>query len=148
MEIVIRSFTMADFEAVRQLWQTCNIQLGPQDSQEEIQKKLKRDSDLFLVAEVNNIISGAIIGAWDGRNGWIYNNAVDPRSRRLGLGSRLLSELERRLKAKGASRIRLLVGLGNFDAQYFYEDSGFNMDEERIVMSKLLKDNKGRGQSV
>lgn len=147
VEIGIRPFTMADYEAVWQLWEICHIHPGPQDRQEEVRKKLQRDPDLFLVAEANNIVMGAVMGAWDGRNGWIYNHAVDPRSRRLRLGSRLLEELEKRLKAKGAIRIRLLVEQGNFDGQSFYEINGYKEVEE-IVMSRWLNAEKGEKKGV
>jgi len=148
MEIKIRPFTMSDFEGVRQLWDICHIQLGPQDTIEEIQKKLKRDGNIFLVAEANNIIMGTVMGAWDGRNGWIYNHAVDARSRRLGLGSKLMVELERRLKEIGAIQTCLLVSKGNFDAQFFYEANGFVSQEDEIVMVKKLKARKEEGKSV
>lgn len=148
MEIKIRPFTMSDFEGVQQLWDICHIKTGPQDSQEEIEKKLKRNGNLFLVAEANNIIMGTVMGAWDGRNGWIYNHAVDARSRRLGLGSKLMVELERRIKEMGAIQICLLVSKGNFDAQYFYEANGFVPQEDEIVMVKQIKPKRGEGKSV
>ena len=106
MEIRIRPFTMDDFDGVQQLWEIYHIKLCPQDSLTEIQKKLKLDGNLFLVAEANNIIMGTVMGAWDGRKGWIYNHAVDARSHRLGLGSRLIVELERRFKEMGAIQKR------------------------------------------
>lgn len=148
MDIQIRPFTEADYDAVWQLWEICHIHPGPQDKKSEIRKKLAQDTDLFLVAEANRVIMGTVMGAWDGRNGWIYNHAVDPRSRRLRLGSRLLAELERRLKARGAIRIRLLVDKGNFDAQSFYEVNSYKEDEEELVMSRWLTPAKGEGKGV
>ena len=148
MEIKIRPFTMSDLEGVQQVWEICHIKTGPMDSMEEIQNKLKRDGNLFLVAEANNIIMGTVMGAWDGRNGWIYNHAVDARSRRLGLGSKLMAELERRFKEMGAIQICLLVNKGNFDAQYFYEVNGFVPQEDDIVMAKRIKARKGEDKSV
>lgn len=147
LEIEIRPFTMADYDAVSQLWEICHIHPGPQDRLDEVKKKLQQDPELFLVAEANSIVMGTVMGAWDGRNGWIYNHAVDPRRRRLRLGSRLLGELEQRLRAKGAIRIRLLVEEGNFDGQSFYEVNDYKEVEE-IVMSKWLKAEKGTNKVV
>lgn len=148
MDIQIRPFTEADYDGVWQLWEICHIHPGRQDKESEIRKKLARDRDLFLVAEANRVIMGTVMGAWDGRNGWIYNHAVDPRSRRLRLGSKLLAELERRLKARGAIRIRLLVDKGSFDAQSFYETNGYKEDEEELVMSRWLTPGTGEGKNV
>ncbi|MBI4295472.1 MAG: 2-amino-4-hydroxy-6-hydroxymethyldihydropteridine diphosphokinase [Chloroflexi bacterium] len=132
----IRSFTTADYNQVWQLWHACHIPLGTSDTQAAIEKKLERDPDLFLVADVNNAILGVVLGAWDGRTGWIYNHAVEPRCRGQGIGSALMVELEHRLAKKGATSIKLLVSRDNLDAQDFYQASGFKEDSDQLGMSK------------
>ncbi|MBI4301171.1 MAG: GNAT family N-acetyltransferase [Chloroflexi bacterium] len=134
----IRSFTMEDYEQVWELWEACKLSLGPSDSRTEIEKKLKRDPDLFLVVEENRAILGVAIGSWDGRVGSIYNHAVEPRCRRTGIGSGLMRELEHRLMEKGARRINLLVGKNNLEAQDFYEAGGFRFDDTQLLMTKEL----------
>src|SRR3972149_2180044 len=96
-----RSFTMADFDRVWQLWHICRLPVGSRERREEIERKLERDPDLFLVAEMNQAIMATVMGAWDGRNGWVYNHAVDPRIRRMGVGSRLGKELGRPAQGHG-----------------------------------------------
>ena len=140
----IRPFTMADFDRVWQLWHICRLPVGSRERREEIERKLERDPDLFLVAEMNQAIMGTVMGAWDGRNGWVYNHAVDPRLRRMGVGSRLIKELEGRLREKGAREINLVVGRSNFDAQIVYQETGFHVREEEIIMTKVLGDAKDR----
>ena len=51
--VLIRDFTMADYDAVLALWQTAGdgIHLRRSDSREEIEQKLRHDPDLFLLAE-------------------------------------------------------------------------------------------------
>ncbi len=138
MPMKIRSFASADYKQVWQLWHACHILLGPSDTQDAIEKKLERDPDLLLVADVNNAILGVVIGAWDGRTGWIYNHAVEPRCRGQGIGSALMQEMERRMAKKGASSIKLLVGKDNLDAQDFYQDNGFKEESGQLVMAKAV----------
>ena len=91
------------------------------DEPEEIQKKLQRDPDLFLVAESRGRLVGTIIGGFDGRRGLIYHLAVDAAFRQHGIGSLLMDEVERRLKAKGCLKCYLMVAVDNDDAMRFYE---------------------------
>ncbi len=138
----IREFTMKDYDRMWQLWRLCRIPLAESDSPERTAEKLKRDPDLFLVAEMNQAIMGVVMGSWDGRLAWIYNQAVDPRCRRMGVGSQLMEEIERRLQAKGAKRINLLIEKTNLEAEDFYQSSGFSVEEGYTLMIKQLPQNK------
>ena len=71
----IREFSIEEFAALSQLWRRSGFETRPGDSKEELRRKLKRDSDLFLVAEADSKIVGSVMGAWDGRRGWIYHLA-------------------------------------------------------------------------
>lgn len=134
----IREFTLADYDQVYKLWRVCRLSLGPEDTEEALARKLERDPDLFLVAELNRAIVGAVMGAWDGRYGTIYNHAVEPRARGSGVGSHLMWEVERRLREKGARQVWLRVGRESLEAVDFYEGRGFQADSEQVVMSKTL----------
>src|SRR5215510_13025580 len=104
MEVNIREFKFpADYESVYQLWASIEkgIHLGRSDSRVEIEKKIARDSDLFLVAECAGRIVGAVMGGFDGRRGLIYHLAVAASFRGKKIGSRLMDEVESRLRAKG-----------------------------------------------
>ncbi len=101
------------------------IHLGRSDEPGEIHKKLARDPDLFLLAELNGKLVGAVLGGFDGRRGMMYHLAVDPAHRGRGIGEALMEELERRLKEKGCIRYYLLVTKDNSDAVRFYEARGW-----------------------
>jgi hypothetical protein len=137
--IVIRQFTMDDYECVRQLWEEQGVRLDPSLSREGIARRLERcSSDLFLVAENRGMLLGVVVASWDGQQGWISHQAVDPTSRRLGIGSKLVEEVERHLKALGARRVALLVSRDNLMAQDFYQHRGFHVEEDQILMTKDL----------
>lgn len=125
----IRSFDFSnDYDTVIQLWETAGpgIHVGRSDSPQEITKKLERDPDLFLVAEIDQEIVGTVLGGYDGRRGIMYHLAVKPSYRNLGIGEKLMAELEDRLRAKGCIRYYLLVTVDNHSALEFYEKRGWN----------------------
>ena len=103
-DIQIREFRFpADYQQVYELWSSIEkgVHIGRSDTLAEIEKKISRDSDLFLVAECENTIIGSVIGGYDGRRGLIYHLAVTSSFRRQGIGSRLMDEVEERLRLKG-----------------------------------------------
>ena len=87
MSVNIREFCFPnDYPPTLKLWENIEVgvHVGRSDTPEEIQKKLNRDPDLFLVAELNEQIIGSVIGGYDGRRGMIYHLAVHETVRRAG----------------------------------------------------------------
>ena len=137
----IRTFDpKVDLQAVLNLWRTAGtgIQLSPSDRPEEIHKKLQRDPDLFLVAEEEGRIVGAVLGGFDGRRGMVYHLAVDPSLRRRGIGRALMVEMESRLRAKGCLKYYLLITHDNAEAMDFYRALGWERMELN-VMGKVIE---------
>ena len=111
--------------------------MGRSDTREEIAKKAARDPDLFLVAEKAGSIIGTVIGGFDGRRGFVYHLAVAPAERSRGLGSRLMNEVERRLRELGCLRVYLLVTNENNQAMHFYLKRGWETMDLRILAKNL-----------
>jgi ribosomal protein S18 acetylase RimI-like enzyme len=136
MTVNIREFCFPnDYAPTLELWENIEvgIRVGRSDTPEEIQKKLKHDPDLFLVAESNEEIIGTVIGGYDGRRGIIYHLAVQKNVREQGIGAMLMNEVEKRLQAKGCVKCYLLVVADNENAIQFYENHGWcEMKEDRI----------------
>ena len=109
------------------LWRSIEkgVSLGPSDTPDEIKKKLLRDPDLFLVAEEDGEIVGTVIGGFDGRRGLIYHLGISSSFRERGFGSRLMNEVETRLRVKGCIRCYLLVTTDNPEAMEFYKKIGW-----------------------
>jgi ribosomal protein S18 acetylase RimI-like enzyme len=139
--IQIREFCFpADYELVFALWKGIEqgVHTGRSDTPAEIEKKLGRDPDLFLVAEANGCIIGSVIGGYDGRRGLVYHLAVSSEFRGLGVGSRLMDELESRLRAKGCLKCYLLVTVDNPEAEIYYQHRGWqHMDAIRLYGKEL-----------
>ena len=129
-----------DYAAARALWQNAGpgIHVRASDDPIEIQKKLKHDPDLFLVAEEGGQLIGTVLGGFDGRRGMIYHLAVAPSYRRAGIGARLMAEVEDRLRGKGCLRCYLLVTTDNEDAIAFYQRRGWEPMDTVFVYGKDL----------
>ncbi len=127
-----------DFDRVYGLWRNAGdgVHLRRSDEPEEIYKKLQRDPDLFLVADLDGEIVGSVIGGFDGRRGMMYHLAVAQEHRKQGIASLLVDELEKRLRLKGCIRYYLLVTRDNEPAIRFYEKRGW----ERMELFTYAKD--------
>jgi len=138
--VQLRTFSFdRDWDAVHALWARCGpgVQFSRSDEPAEIRKKLERDPDLFLVAERDGAVIGAVMGGFDGRRGLIYHLAVAPEARRHGTGAALMGELETRLKAKGCLKSYLLVTRESADVLAFYRDRGWDV-MDMYLMGKAL----------
>jgi ribosomal protein S18 acetylase RimI-like enzyme len=139
-DMYIREFVFErDFQAVLDLWRMSGpgIQHSPSDEPEEIKKKLKRDPDLFLVAEQDTSIVGTVLGGFDGRRGIVYHLAVMPSKRRKRIGQMLMKELEKRLQQKGCLKYYLLVTRDNQHALAFYQNIGCEV-MDLYVLGKVI----------
>ena len=130
-----------DYEAVRQFWENIEkgIHVGASDAPAEIQKKIQRDPDLFLIAELDHEIIGTVLGGFDGRRGMIYHLAVSASYRGQGIGSRLMSEVESRLRAKGCIKCYLVVLRDNPEAMKFYERLDWGLMDRNLLFGKEFK---------
>jgi len=139
--IHIREFCFPeDYNTVFALWKSIEkgVHTGRSDTPAEIEKKLSRDPDLFLVAEADGALIGSVIGGYDGRRGLVYHLAVAPAYRGMGVGSYLMDELESRLRVKGCLKCYLLVTADNPEAEMYYQRRGWqHMDMVRLYGKDL-----------
>ena len=128
-----------DYPVVIALWESAGpgVHVRRSDSASEIEKKLQRDPDLFLVAERDGRIIGTVMGGFDGRRGMIYHLAVAQEYRQLGLGTALMDEVERRLKERGCLRSYLMVTRDNPNAVDFYSHRGWEAMDINIMAKDL-----------
>jgi ribosomal protein S18 acetylase RimI-like enzyme len=135
-QVAIREFCFPnDYKAAVELWASMEkgVRVGRSDTPDEIQKKLSRDPDLFLVAELEGQLIGTVIGGYDGRRGLVYHLSVSRELRGQGIGRRLMTEVENRLRAKGCLKCYLVVLEDNMEAMEFYERIGWSeMKTDRL----------------
>jgi ribosomal protein S18 acetylase RimI-like enzyme len=134
----IRRYRPSDFIAVRHLWRSAGLHLGPSDTRSELERARVRDADLFLVAVNGSRVTGVVLGRFDGRRGWVNHLAVEPGRQGQGVGTALMGELERRLRAKGCPKVNLHVLAENREVTAFYRRLGY-APQDLLYMSKWLR---------
>jgi len=136
----IREFLPSDYDAVRALWERCDLTLSLSDEREEVERMLRRNPGTCLVAEEDGAVIGAVMGGWDGRRGFVHHLAVEPGRRRRGVGRALMAELERRFRDMGVVKITFFIERRNRGVTEFYRRLGYEMRDDIRPMSKTLRE--------
>jgi ribosomal protein S18 acetylase RimI-like enzyme len=144
----IRECRQEDCPAVLDLWRQAGAIPSRTDTLEELQRLVGEDNGLFLVAEEAGRVVGTIVGGWDGWRGNMYRLAVLPEFRRGGVARSLVSEVERRLRAKGASRVTALVVKSEEEAMAFWPAAGYEHDQRMVRFVKTLESRAGRSSTA
>jgi ribosomal protein S18 acetylase RimI-like enzyme len=127
---VIRPFVASDRRAVVELWAEAFPNDPPHNvSADMIDRKVRVQPELFLVAVVNGEIAGTVMAGYDGVRGWLHRLAVSKAARRHGVGTRLVRAAESGLAAMGCSKVNLQVRATNADVISFYESAGYVVEE-------------------
>ncbi|OWO84543.1 GNAT family acetyltransferase [Photorhabdus luminescens] len=135
----IRVFRQDDFEEVITLWERCDLLNPGVDPEVDIERKLTRDPDLFLVAEVAGEVVGTIMGGYDGHRGSAYYLGVHPEFRGRGIANALIARLEKKLIARGCPKIVLIVPEDNDATIYMCEKLEYeDRYQESVIFSKRL----------
>jgi ribosomal protein S18 acetylase RimI-like enzyme len=135
----IRSGDAHDIAAVLDLWASAgSVPVVGDDSPDGLTRLLVTDSLALLVAEVDGVLVGSLIAAWDGWRGSFYRLAVAPEQRRRGLATRLLRAGERRLRERGAIRLTAIVADDEAGAMGFWRAAGYERQQHRARFVRHL----------
>jgi ribosomal protein S18 acetylase RimI-like enzyme len=137
-EVAIRSFREADRPQLERLWSEVFPDDPPRSAPARmIDGALAARPESLLVAELGDVVVGAVIAGWDGVRGWIYHLAVAPARRRRGIATGLVRAAEATLRALGCPKINLQVRATNQTVVAFYRALGYQI-EERVSMGRAL----------
>jgi ribosomal protein S18 acetylase RimI-like enzyme len=127
----IRNATEDDIAPVLGLWVVAGSLPSVSDSPDGLAGLLAADPQALLVAELEDVLVGSLIAAWDGWRGSFYRLAVSPEHRRKGLATMLLSEGERRLRERSAVRLTAIVADDEAGAMGFWRAAGYERQQHR-----------------
>ena len=133
---------MDDYDALIALWKEAGLKFKPKgrDSREDIGRQLKLKTAIYLVAEVDGRMVGAVLGTHDGRKGWINRLAIIPSYQGQGVGRRLVEELERGFSELGIGIIASLVENWNKVSLEAAENYGYKKFEGVTYFTKKRDD--------
>ncbi|MGC2373099.1 MAG: GNAT family N-acetyltransferase [Solirubrobacteraceae bacterium] len=127
----IRSAIEEDIQSVLDLWAAAGSPPSVTDSRDGLTGLLSADPQALLIAELNGVLTGSLIAAWDGWRGSFYRLAVSSEHRRKGLATMLLREGERRLRERGAVRLTAIVAEDDPTAMSFWRATGYERQQHR-----------------
>jgi ribosomal protein S18 acetylase RimI-like enzyme len=134
----IRSAGEEDIAALLGLWAAAGSVPSVTDSRDGLARLLATDPQALLVAELDGVLAGSLIAAWDGWRGSFYRLAVSPEHRRRGLATMLLREGERRLRERGAVRLTAIVADDEAGAMGFWRAAGYERQQHRARFVRHL----------
>ncbi len=127
MSITVQHASLKDLETLCKIEKECFTQEA--FSKEQIAYFLKASNAVSLVAQVDGEIAGFITGLIEQQRkttiGHIYTIDVAPKYRRIGVGLKLLEEMEKCFAKKGAEACFLEVRINNLAARKLYQKHGY-----------------------
>ena len=136
----IRRFERVDESAVVKLWEECGLVVPWNNPNSDIQRKLKVQPEMFLVACIEERIIGSVMAGYDGHRGWINYLAVLPEFQGRGIAVQLMNRCEEMLLDMGCPKINLQVRRSNKRVIEFYKRIGFRIDEAVSLGKRLIPD--------
>ena len=128
----IREMKIEDYEQVFALWKT--IQgfgiRSVDDSKEGIERFLKWNPGLSVVAEEKGMIVGAILCGSDGRRGCLYHVCVHKDYRRQGIGKTMVIWCMEKLKELQINKVSLIAFTKNDVGNAFWKEIGWTKRED------------------
>lgn len=129
---MIRSMTLNDYENVHALWMRIkgfSIR-SIDDSQEGVERFLKRNPGISVVAEEDGRIVGAILCGHDGRRGCLYHVCVDPDYRLKGIGKSMVVFVMEALRKEKINKVSLIAFTKNDIGNAFWKEIGWTKRED------------------
>lgn len=139
MPCQIREMCIDDYDAVLALWQSCEgVGLSEDDSREGIERYLRRNPGLSVVAVHDGRIVGAALCGHDGRRGCLGHVAVEASCRGHGIGRRIVEHCLAGLAQQGIRKCNIIVFRPNTAGAAFWEKIGWNRRDDLLLMQKTL----------
>ena len=136
----IRPFAVTDTDEVVALWEECGLVRPWNDPRKDIERKLRVQPELFLVAQDGTEVVGSVMAGFDGHRGWIYYLAVATSYQKRSLGHALMQQAEKLLVEAGCPKVNLMVRTTNEAVIGFYRRLGYQVDDVVSLSKRLMVD--------
>ncbi len=131
-KIIIRAMKESDLDHAIELWNH-SFQAGYSqtfDTKKRLINYLKRNPGFSTVAYVSNEMIGALLCGHDGRRASVYNTAVKPEYRKLGIGRKMEKRAISEFKKVGITTGFLFINVKNPGSKDFWESIGWTVIDD------------------
>jgi len=135
--MVVRSFQLSDYRNVSELMESVLSEACCAETREAFARQLGWDSELILVAEIDGVIAGFIIGTIDRDRGYYYRIAVHPDYRGRGCAKALIQGLKVRFEQRKVTQVMVAADEHNQPVLPLYEALGYKAQDFRQSNRKL-----------
>ena len=139
-KFIIKVFKDKNRNQVIDLWRKCNLIKPWNDPNQDIDRKLKVNDNLFLIVELNNTLIGSVMAGYDGHRGSVYYLSVDPKYQNKGIGKMLMREIEKKLTDIGCPKINLFIRKSNIEVKKFYQSINYKNQDILTYGKRLISD--------
>ena len=125
--VTVRSMQIEDYDQVYALWMTIHgFSIRTiDDSREGVERFLKRNPGISVVAEMDGRVVGAILCGHDGRRGCLYQDY-----RMHGIGRAMVVYCMNALQQEGINKVSLIAFTKNDIGNAFWKQIGWTKRED------------------
>jgi ribosomal protein S18 acetylase RimI-like enzyme len=139
MDVKIRLMLPEDVDNALRIWEPLDgIALSGADEPKRLREFLSKNPLTCFLAAVDGEVIGTVLGGSDGRRGYLYHLAVDPRFRGRGIGKSLVEHCLGAFRQAGLQKSHLFVVRGNDQGLEFWQAAGWKLREDILIMSMDL----------
>jgi len=135
IKMKIEKFKIEYYDEVVGLWRKAGVEIVSSDTIDEVTRVLNRNPDLFLIGKLHEKVIAVVIGAFDGRRGYVHHLAVDPDYQKMGYGKTIMEALIEQFRTKNIQKVHLFIEKSNKSVIKFYSNLGWDMRADLILMS-------------
>ena len=130
--VTVRSMQIEDYDQVYALWMTIHgfSMRTIDDSREGVERFLKRNPGISVVAEMDGRVVGAILCGHDGRRGCLYHVCVHEAYRMHGIGRAMVVHCMNALQQEGINKVSLIAFTKNDIGNAFWKQIGWTKRED------------------
>ena len=130
--VTVRSMQIEDYDQVYALWMTIHgFSIRTiDDSREGVERCVKRNPGISVVAEMDGRVVGAILCGHDGRRGCLYHVCVHEDYRMHGIGRAMVVHCMNALQQEGINKVSLIAFTKNDIGNAFWKQIGWTKRED------------------
>ena len=130
--VTVRSMQIEDYDQVYALWMTIHgFSIRTiDDSREGVERFLKRNPGISVVAEMDGRVVGASLCGHDGRRGCLYHVCVHEDYRMHGIGRAMVVHCMNALQQEGINKVSLIAFTKNDIGNAFWKQIGWTKRED------------------